>query len=249
LSLDEAYLDVTYAAELKGSATIIAQEIRARVARTVGITVSAGIAPNKFLAKIASDWRKPDGLFAIKPAAVDAFVAALPVAKLHGVGAVTAEKLKELGVATCADLRRWPLLELQQQFGKFGERLFALCRGIDERPVCINREIKSISVEETYPVDMPNLDACKRQLPALLAKLHSRMQRANIDTTNKLFLKIRFADFRQTTVECIATAAQAALFEKLLTAGFERGQKPVRLLGIGVRLRDDPTSLQLQLFS
>jgi DNA polymerase IV len=250
LSLDEAYLDVTQAAHSKGSATAIAEEIRARIAKTVGITVSAGIAPNKFLAKIASDWRKPDGLFAIKPAAVDAFVAALPVKKLHGVGRVTAEKLNRLGVETCADLRNWSLPQLQRHFGKFGERLFDLCRGIDNRPVCATREAKSISVEETYAVDVPDLDACRRQLPQLIEKLLGRIQRANSEQhTDKLFLKIRFADFQQTTIECLALAPQPALFEKLLSTGFQRGQKPVRLLGIGVRLRDDLSQYQLALFN
>jgi len=250
LSLDEAYLDVTHAAQLKGSATAIAEEIRARIAKTVGITVSAGIAPNKFLAKIASDWRKPDGLFTIKPTAVDAFVAALPVKKLHGVGRVTAEKLNHLGVDTCADLRSWSLLQLQQQFGKFGERLFNLCRGIDDRQVCATREAKSISVEETYAVDVPDLDACRQQLPQLIEKLLGRLRRANSEhNTNKLFLKIRFADFRQTTIECLAAAPQPALFEKLLSTGYQRGQKPVRLLGIGVRLRDEDSHHQLALFN
>lgn len=250
LSLDEAYLDVTSAAQRKGSATAIAEEIRQRVAQTVGITVSAGIAPNKFLAKIASDWRKPNGLFAIKPAAVDAFVAALPVGKLHGVGRVTAEKLNSLGVANCGDLRQWSLFQLQQQFGKFGERLFQLCRGIDNRAVCATREAKSISVEETFAVDMPNLDACRRKLPTLIEKLLSRVQRANAEQiTGKLFLKIRFADFQQTTIECLALAPQPELFEKLLCTGFQRGQKPVRLLGIGVRLREDGMRNQLVLFS
>jgi DNA polymerase IV len=250
LSLDEAYLDVTLAARSKGSATAIAEEIRARVAKTVGIIVSAGLAPNKFLAKIASDWRKPDGLFAIKPAAVDTFVAALPVKKLHGVGRVTAEKLNRLGVETCADLRNWSLPQLQRHFGKFGERLFDLCRGIDHRPVCATREAKSISVEETYAVDVPDLDACRQQLPQLIEKLLGRIQRANSEQhTGKLFLKIRFADFQQTTIECLALKPQPALFEKLLSTGFQRGQKPVRLLGIGVRLRDDLSQYQLTLFN
>jgi DNA polymerase-4 len=250
LSLDEAYLDVTDAAQQRGSATAIAAEIRQRVAATVGITVSAGVAPNKFLAKIASDWRKPDGLFAIRPAAVDAFVAALPVKKLHGVGRVTAEKLNSLGITTCADLRTWSLVQLQQQFGKFGERLFQLCRGIDERPVCATRAAKSISVEETFAVDIPNLEGCLRQLPLLVEKLLGRVRRANAEqAAGKLFLKIRFADFQQTTIECVAPEAAPALFEKLLCAGYLRGSKPVRLLGVGVRLRDDGLRNQLALFN
>lgn len=248
LSLDEAYLDVTHAAVCNGSATLIAREIRQRIAQTVGITASAGIAPNKFIAKIASDWNKPNGQFVVTPEQVEHFVAQLPVEKLFGVGKVTAEKLKCLGAHTCADLRAWSQRELLQQFGRFGERLFELCRGIDRREVDTQRERKSISVEETYPLDVPNLAACQRQLPHLLAKLNERLQRARSETnTNKLFLKIRFADFRQTTIECAGTAAQPALFTKLLETGFQRGQQPVRLLGVGVRLADKIAD-QLELF-
>ncbi|HEY3700422.1 MAG TPA: DNA polymerase IV [Spongiibacteraceae bacterium] len=248
LSLDEAYLDVTHAAACNGSATLIAREIRSRIAQRVGITASAGVAPNKFIAKIASDWNKPNGQFVVMPEQIEHFVAQLPVEKLFGVGKVTAEKLKCLGAHTCADLRAWSQHELQQQFGRFGERLFELCRGIDRREVNAQRERKSISVEETYPVDVPSLAACQQQLPHLLAKLNERLLRARSETnTNKLFLKIRFADFRQTTIECAGTAAQPALFAKLLETGFQRGQQPVRLLGVGVRLADKIAD-QLELF-
>lgn len=249
LSLDEAYLDVTHATQCKGSATLIAQEIRARIQKTVGITASAGIAPNKFLAKIASDWRKPNGQFAITPDAVTEFVAALPVEKLFGVGKVTAEKLNQMGVRTCADLRRWDVLDLQNQFGKFGEKLFNLCRGIDTREVCASREAKSISVEETYPIDLPDLHACRQRLPALLDKLAQRIQRApRRARAQKLFLKIRFADFQQTTVECTGEQLNSAVFEKILETGFRRRDLPVRLLGIGIRLGSECIDRQLELF-
>ena len=140
LSLDEAYLDVTDSPHCKGSATLIAQEIRRRIVETVGITASAGVGPNKFVAKIASDWNKPDGLFLVRPEEVDAFVAALPVKKLHGVGKVTAEKLNRLGAQTCADLRGWSLDKLQEHMGSFGVRLYDLSRGIDHREVNTSRE-------------------------------------------------------------------------------------------------------------
>jgi DNA polymerase-4 len=249
LSLDEAYLDVTNSPHCNGSATLIAQEIRARIANTVGITASAGIAPNKFLAKIASDWNKPDGQFVIKPNQIDAFVAALPVDKLFGVGKVTAAKLKKLGAVTCADLRDWPIAKLQQHFGKFGERLFELCRGIDMREVSSVRERKSISVEETYAVDLPDLAACMQHLPDLIGKLTQRVQRARAERNmRKLFIKIRFSDFRQTTVECIGTSFDPALFRQLVETGFQRGQRPVRLLGVGVRLSEDEAIHQFGLF-
>jgi DNA polymerase-4 len=240
LSLDEAYLDVSAATQHNGSATLIAQEIRARIAQTVGITASAGVAPNKFLAKIASDWNKPDGLFVIRPKEIDAFVALLPVEKLHGVGKVTAAKLKRLGAHHCADLRAWSKTDLQRHFGKFGERLFDLCRGIDRREVCATRERKSISVEETFVRDLPDLAACAHQLSDLIVSLVARVQRAQAERNiNKLFIKIRFADFRQTTVECVGTEIDSALFQTLLETGFQRGQQAVRLLGAGVRLSEN----------
>jgi DNA polymerase-4 len=250
LSLDEAYLDVSEAPHFGGSATLMAQDIRSRIEQTVGITASAGVAPNKFVAKIASDWNKPNGQFVVRPHEVDQFVAALPVKKLFGVGKVTAAKLNRLDVQTCADMRSWSVLELQRQFGKFGERLFELCRGIDEREVCPSRERKSISVEETYAVDLPDLAACLQQLPDLLSKLEYRIKRAGAErNTHKLFVKIRFADFRQTTAECVATEREPARFEKLLEAAWKRGEMPVRLLGAGVRLIPEEGDEQLGLFA
>lgn len=249
LSLDEAYLDVTDAPHCGNSATLIAQEIRARIAQTVGITASAGIAPNKFLAKIASDWNKPDGQFVIRPRQVDAFVAALPVDKLFGVGKVTAAKLKRLGACTCADLRAWPITKLQQHFGKFGGQLYELCRGIDTRKVSAERERKSVSAEETYAADLPDLEACLAELPLLLDKLAARIVRAEAQRSiRKLFVKLRFADFRRTTAECVAGSAGLEKAEALLKAGFERGRQPVRLIGVGVRL-GRPAAGQIDLFA
>ena len=249
LSLDEAYLDVTDVRRCHGSATLMAQEIRARIAATVGITASAGIAPNKFVAKIASDWNKPDGQHVVLPHEVDAFVAALPVKKIFGVGQVTAAKLNRLGASTCADLRSWSVAQLQHHFGKFGTRLFDLVRGIDQREVCSDRERKSISVEETYNVDLPDLAACQAPMMELIEKLRLRVARnAAAPYVRKLTVKIRFADFRQTSVECVAGAIDVALLAGLLEAGHARGAQPVRLLGVGVRLAEDAPDLQLGLF-
>ena len=172
----------------------------------------------------------------------------MPVEKLFGVGKVTAEKLNRLDVRTCADLRQWDLLALQQQFGKFGEKLFNLCRGIDTREVCSSREAKSISVEETYALDLPDLNACRQQLPALLEKLSQRIERAQRPRAKKLFLKIRFADFQQTTVECLGEQLSPAVFDKILETGFRRRDLPVRLLGIGIRLSSEHIERQLELF-
>jgi DNA polymerase-4 len=249
LSLDEAYLDVSDSPHCKGSATLIAQEIRARIFATVGITASAGVAPNKFVAKIASDWNKPDGLFLVRPNEVDAFVAALPVKKLFGVGKVTAAKLNQLGAQTCADLRSWTLLELQHHFGSFGTRLHDLCRGIDNREVSNERERKSVSVEETYTPDVPDLPACLALMPELYANLQARIKRCGAEShVNKLYVKLRFANFQQTTVECVGRVPNMAQFEKLMETGFARGNQPVRLLGVGVRLGEAASLEQMSLF-
>ena len=249
LSLDEAYLDVTNSPHCKGSATLIAQEIRRRIHDTVGITASAGVAPNKFVAKIASDWNKPDGLFLVRPDEVDAFVAALPVKKLFGVGKVTAAKLHRLGAQTCGDLRDWNMDKLQQHFGSFGARLYDLCRGIDYRDVNPVRERKSISTEETYTPDVPDLEGCLALLPDLYEHLLGRIKRNNAEKfINKLFVKIKFADFQRTTVECVGYAPNMTTFRHLMETGWLRASRPVRLLGVGVRLSDTETVEQLSLF-
>lgn len=237
LSLDEAYLDVTDCGRSKGSATLMAQEIRERVRTTVGVTVSAGVAPNKFVAKIASDWNKPDGLFVVRPHEVDAFVAALPVRKIFGVGKITAAKLESLGIATCGDLRASSLVDLHRHFGVFGKRLYELSRGIDHRAVQADQERKSISVETTYVTDLRTLDECAAEIRHLAAQLDARIERAAAaGAVRKLFVKIRFADFQRTTVECVAQAPHVPTLLALLEKGFARRAQAVRLLGVGVRL-------------
>jgi len=251
LSLDEAYLDVTEATHCKGSATLMAAQIRERVRETVGVTVSAGVAPNKFVAKIASDWNKPDGLFVVRPHEVDAFVAALPVRKIFGVGKVTAGKLEKLGIQTCNDLREWSLVDLHRRFGAFGRRLYELSRGIDRRSVEPDQERKSISVETTYVNDLRTLDACAAEIRLLAEQLDARIERVGAaGAIRKLYVKIRFADFQRTTVECVAGATDLPTFLALLEKGFVRRTRPVRLLGVGVRLEEDEGASrgQFQLF-
>lgn len=239
LSLDEAYLDVSGVDRCQGSATLMAQEIRARIRAEVGITASAGIAPNKFLAKVASDWNKPDGQFVVRPQDIDAFVAALPVKKIFGVGKVTAAKLNRLGVQTCGDLRSWSLADLTREFGSFGAGLYRLCRGIDHREVKPDRIRKSLSVETTYVTDLPDLAACQAALPALIEEFQRRFARAReARPVHKAVVKIKFADFSQTTVECVANNPTAAIWQGLLTEGHARRGLPVRLLGVGVRFAE-----------
>ncbi|ACO79856.1 DNA polymerase IV [Azotobacter vinelandii CA] len=251
LSLDEAYLDVSASPHFSGSATRIAQDVRRRVWQELRITVSAGVAPNKFLAKIASDWRKPDGLFVIPPAEVEAFVAELPVSRLHGVGKVTAERLARLGVRTCAELRQWSRLALMREFGSFGERLALLARGIDERPVTVDSRRQSLSVERTYERDLPDLAACLEQLPPLLEALDGRLARLDGGyRPDKPFVKVKFHDFTQTTLEQAGAGRDLDSYRLLLGAAFARGARPVRLLGVGVRLLDRRgEGEQLELFA
>jgi len=239
LSLDEAFLDVSNCEQFGGSATRIAQDIRRRVSSDLHITVSAGVAPNKFLAKIASDWRKPNGIFVITPDQVEDFVAELPVNKLHGVGKVTADKLSRLGIRTCRDLREWNKLRLVREFGSFGERLWNLAHGIDERLVQTDSRRQSMSVENTYDQDLPDLEACLAQLPALLEELERRMTRLDSSyRAGKPFVKVKFHDFTQTTMEQAGAGRDLESYRVLMASAHARGNRPVRLLGVGVRLQD-----------
>src|SRR5271169_870491 len=154
LSLDEAYLDVTENKSGLATATLVARTIREQIRQELNLTASAGVAPNKFLAKLASDWRKPDGLFAIQPDGIDAFLLPLPVGRLPGVGKVTGEKLAKLGIKTVGDLRTLDLRALENHFGRYGRRLHELAQGIDDNKVIPDRPTQSISVEDTFEHDV-----------------------------------------------------------------------------------------------
>ena len=239
LSLDEAFLDVTRCGRCRGSATLIAQEIRRRIANSIGITVSAGIAPNKFIAKIASDINKPDGQFVVTPREIDEFLETLPVQRIWGVGKVTAERLEQQGIRTCGDVRRYDIYRFVKKFGQFGEHIHRLAHGIDNRPVISEWRRKSVSVENTYAEDLPDLESCQRKLPALLESLQQRFERLDDDyRIQNCFLKMKFYDFNQTTVERQQTEPSYDDYAMLCEEAWQRGQVPVRLLGIGARLVD-----------
>lgn len=253
LSLDEAFLDVSNVNSFYGSATLMAQDIRQRVYKEIGITISAGIAPNKFLAKVASDWEKPDGLTVIEPARVSFFVHQLPVRCIPGVGPQTEEKLKRLGIDCCADVLPYSEADLVRQLGKFGQRLYYLSRGEDERPVVTTYQRKSMSVEHTVEHDVW-VDACHPILEQLYHKLQQRLQALEGAYVIKtVFLKIKFMDFSHTSIEVGADAISLGLCESLFRKAWSRFKKPVRLLGVGVRFADTSTSSlqqrQLDLFS
>jgi len=249
LSLDEAYLDVTGSTHHQGSASWIAKAIRDRIYATRKLTASAGIAPNKCLAKIASDWRKPNGQMLIAPEYVAKFMYALSVRKLFGVGPVMEDRLAQLGIKTCGDLQTLSKIELMQNFSSMGERLYELARGIDDREVKSERIRKSISVEETYLVDLNHLEACLREIPDLIKRLDERIKKAGkISGIHNIFVKLKFNDFKQTTVERLAHAIEFEAIKALLTEGWERGEeKPVRLLGIGIRLSQEQAGDSKQL--
>ena len=155
LSLDEAYLDVTENKQGLATATRVAKLIREQIREELCLSASAGVAPNKFLAKIASDWKKPDGLFVIQPHEVQTFLKSLPVGRIPGVGKVTEARMKKLGIATVGDIYAMELIKLEQHFGRFGQRLYELSHGIDNNPVVSNKSSKSISAEDTFEIDIP----------------------------------------------------------------------------------------------
>jgi DNA polymerase-4 len=238
LSLDEAYLDVSDSSHLHGSATLIAKEIRARILKEVGLTASAGVAPNKFLAKIASGWKKPNGLFVILPDDVSEFVKTLPVKNLFGVGKVTAEKLHKAGFNICADLHDVPLTRLIERYGKFGKQLYEQSRGIDNRSVEPNRIRKSLSVEETFDEDIQTIDQCLAMLDELHQRLIQRLNDANVEFPIKnQFIKIKYNDFKQATIERLSDSADLAQFKSLLLEAKSRPGLSIRLLGVGVRFQ------------
>lgn len=247
LSLDEAYLDVSDQTAFGGSATLMAKAIREQIKNTIGITVSAGVAPNKFLAKIASDWRKPDGLFVITPQEVAGFIVDLPVEKLHGVGKVTQRKLHDAGIYTCSDIQQHSVFELTQRFGSFGEYLYRLSQGIDHRPVSVRGTRKSVSVEHTFAKDLPDVEACIEALPDLESRLHKRLEKITRKSPiKKAFVKVKFSDFSSTTMECCIQEPKIDTYQSLCKEAYTRGNRGVRLLGVGVRFEETENSILTQ---
>ncbi|MFZ7096042.1 DNA polymerase IV [Luteimonas dalianensis] len=238
LSLDEAYLDVTAPKIPSPSATATAQAIRARIREVTGLTASAGAAPNKFLAKIASDWNKPDGLFVISPARVEAFLTPLPVAKIPGVGKVMQGRLEGLGVRTVGELRQIPREELQAHFGSFGLRLHERARGIDERPVQPHQPVQSISSEDTFETDLP-LEALEEVIRALADKTWAATRKTErVPRTVVLKLKTdRFRILTRSHTPEVPPASAAELAAIALALRERVGLPPdtrYRLAGVGL---------------
>jgi DNA polymerase IV len=238
LSLDEAYLDVTENFKNMEIATEIAAEIREKIFKKTGLTASAGISYNKFLAKTASDINKPNGQCVIKPSQAEAFVLTLPIHKFYGIGKVTAEKMQGLGIQSGKELREQSLVFLTRNFGKIGQYFYDISRAIDHRAVEPHREMKSISVENTYAEDLKTLYEIKDALGDLIPTLLRRIEKYNAKGKT-LTLKIKFADFEQitrskTTEEIFNSEKYIAQTLEHMLQNLPEFEKGIRLLGIGV---------------
>jgi DNA polymerase IV len=246
LSLDEAYLDVS---EHPGAPGPLAQVIRGTIFRKTKLTSSAGIGPNKLIAKIACEINKPNGQFEVKPEQVSEFMEKLPVRQIWGIGDKTERKLQELGVKTCGELQRFSRSELVDLFGKFGLDLYDLCRGIDHRPVEPDRPRKSLSTEETFAADLSTLEQCEEKLEELFQDLMADLaQKESTREITKIFVKLKFHDFTRTTAERAGLAPTLEDFRSLLGEAFARTEKPVRLIGVGVRFAETvPEDAQMDL--
>jgi DNA polymerase-4 len=238
LSLDEAYLDVSNVQLHQGSATLIAKAIKAAIKRETGLTASAGISYNKFLAKIASDMDKPDGLYLITPEQGARFAEQLAIGRFHGIGKATARKMQALGIQTGRDLRNLPLATLQQHFGKAAHHYYNICRDIDDRPVNNHRISKSVGVETTFQRDIKNRQEVIAQLQRLLEKALGRVAEKKL-AAYTLTVKIKYHDFvqitRSRTLPHAITSASStlAVLEDLLR-NTDIGERKVRLLGIAL---------------
>ena len=245
LSLDEAYLDLSH---LRTSAAALAREIRTQIREETKLTASAGIGPNKLIAKIASDWNKPDGQHEVGAGEVEEFMRGLPVGKLWGVGGKMRAKLGLLGVETCGDLQRFDKIEMARRFGKWGLELWELCRGIDHREIESERVRKSVSSENTFTENLGSLEDLRPPMHSMLEGLAEDVARHDDREVRSLVVKLKFADFTRTTAEKAHGAIDGAIFEELLAEAWKRGEgKPVRLLGVGVRFRDPEEKQQLEL--
>jgi DNA polymerase-4 len=253
LSIDEAFLDVTGCGKLFGFPEEIAKMIKRQVVKEIGITVSAGVAPSKFVAKIASDLQKPDGLTMVREDQVKAFLESLPIDKLWGVGKATQKALAMLGIRTIGDLSRFPADVLERNFGKHGTHLHLLSHGIDDREVEVIREVKSIGHEETFLHDLMDIEVVRKELLSLATRVSRRLRSEEV-VGKTVTLKVKYHDFVQATrSETLPEATEdgGEIFRRCcgLLKKTEVGKRPVRLLGISVSQLCAPSEeKQLSLF-
>jgi len=260
LSLDEAYLDVTEDKLNIGSAIEIAKQIKQAIKDELQLTASAGVSINKFIAKIASDINKPDGLTFIGPSAIEAFMEKLAVEKFHGVGKVTATKMKNMGLHIGGDLKKLTLDELTKHFGKAGNFYYKIVRGIDEREVQTGRETKSVSAEDTFAYDLTTTEEMEAELDKIIKVVHERLIKNNLKGRT-VTLKIKYSDFKQITrnrslLTGIQDIETISLLAKQLLAASDPEDKKIRLLGvtlsnfgeIEIKPKHEPSPDQLKLF-
>lgn len=250
LSLDEAYLDVTNCSHLHGSATLIAEAIRRDIRNELNLTASAGVAPVKFLAKVASDMNKPDGLFAIPPQDVQKVVDKLPLGKIPGVGKVSLEKLHEAGFYVGEDIKVTDYRELLRRFGRLGASLWKKSHGIDDREVETHRERKSVGVERTFSQNIFSYEECWNVIESrLFPELELRLEKASPERAIiKQGIKVKFSDFQQTTIEHVHHQLELDYFKHLLREVLERQKgREIRLLGLNVMLKPEEEYRQLSL--
>jgi len=251
LSLDEAYLDVTHCSQHHGSATLIAQAIRHDIWHELQLTASAGVAPIKFLAKVASDLNKPNGQYVIPPERVQEEIDKLPLEKIPGVGKVSLERLHQAGFYTCSDIRHSDYRELLRKFGRMGASLWKRSRGIDEREVVTERERKSVGVERTFSQNISSYQECWQVIEQrLYPELAIRLEKASPEKAIiKQGIKVKFADFQQTTIEHIHPELELEDFKQLLHKVLERQKgREIRLLGLNVMLKPEEQAKQLSFF-
>lgn len=254
LSLDEAYLDVTNCSQLDGSATQIAAQIRRQIEEETGLTASAGISNSKFVAKVACEWKKPNGQWTVPPKDVFDFVSKLNVAKIPGVGKATQKKMKRLKLETCADLQKLEKAQLIRHFGRWGERLYNLSRGIDFRSVKTSRERKSLSVERTYSKDFADWKTFEKKMEKIYEEFVGRFGRStsSVSDIKGFSIKMRYENFESITRDRQWDGIPP--FEevlKLCKLAYEEDSRPIRLLGMGVKLASKKKKLdrhQLNLF-
>ncbi|HDY84152.1 MAG TPA: DNA polymerase IV [Methylophaga aminisulfidivorans] len=243
LSLDEAYLDVTFTEAYKGSATLIAQAIKRDILTKTNLTASAGVSYNKFLAKIASDMDKPNGLFLITPDHGEAFVADLAIGKFHGIGPATEAKMNHLGIRTGKDLRQKSLAELTERFGKAGQYYFNIARAIDERPVRSQRIRKSLGKETTFAEDIHSIPELTAKLLDLGERVFESLNKQNLKART-VTVKVKYADFQQVTrahsADHIIALADLRQIIPLLLEKTEAKTKSVRLVGLSMSGFDLP---------
>ncbi|YCM46155.1 DNA polymerase IV [Verrucomicrobiaceae bacterium 227] len=243
LSLDEAYLDLSHRQE---SGAALAKEIRKAIFEETGLTASAGIAPNKMLAKIASDWNKPDGQLEVREDEVDGFMRGLRIGKLHGVGKRGQESLAKMKVVTCGDLQRFSKIELADRLGRWGLELFERCRGRDDREVSTDRTRKSLSKEQTFLENIDDVEWLLNVLRKFRVEVVGLVERKAEQDVKSRVVKLVFADFTQTTAEKAGSTMDEETYEELLRLAWKRGKgKPVRLLGLGVKFATEEDQMDL----